>query len=384
MLAPLLIFALAVFAIAIQAVMSNRAAQAADAAAIACVYSGGTERGVLQSYLEYYQPQIDGIQGQYRMSSSSSDRCQLDVSYTLVDFLPSLRAGDNDLSVSASGGEKGVLIKNETSIPTELVLVLDISGSMSGQLLDLKSILKDAMNTISEAPKDTVRISIVPFESGVSAHRPAWLIGKANGVYCIDGLSRDASNNFSAQLTVDRLNATHQQYPVETILANTSFFECSQYAPLLPLTNDLNQVDRHISSLTTSGGTASYQGVIWGARQLLPQWQASWGVPINSDGNLKRKLVLFTDGDDSNNNFKQLISAGFCTKLAEQYGIEMDFIGFGVTDRLQDFNNCIQDQKRFLNNKKRAHSADNISELREFFLKVLAVEYQPEIKFAKQ
>ena len=87
--------------------------------------------------------------------------------------------------------------------------------------------------------------------------------------------------------------------------------------------------------------------------------------------------MLFTDGYDGDDTFDQLVNAGFCTTAINQYGIEMNFIGYGVSaSRIAQFENCAGDPLRVF-------SATSTAQLNEYFSDILAVEYSATIKLTR-
>lgn len=376
LLFPALFIAVGTLMISAQVMVSNRAAQAADSAALACAFADQATLPMMQAYQDYYKPTLKGVSGLKPENPGSS--CRISLGYSLSPLLPNFKYESYADEVAATGGGyKGVVESKQSPIPTELVLVLDVSGSMGSNIQSLKSILSDALNTIQSQSKsandlESVRISIVPFDSGVAAQRPPWLSKEAAGIYCIDGLSY-RSGNFSAALTVDNLATLHSERPVK--LPPPSY--CNQDSPMLPLTSVFSRVQNSINNLTANGGTSSYHGLVWGVRQLIPRWQQAWRINASTVPETRRKLVLFTDGDDSGDAFTQLVNAGFCTTAINQYGIEMNFIGYGVSaSRIAQFENCAGDTQRVF-------SATNTAQLNEYFSDILAVEYSATIKLTR-
>ena len=71
----------------------------------------------------------------------------------------------------------------------------------------------------------------------------------------------------------------------------------------MPLTTDISIINSKISSLG-AGGSATYStlGVVWGHRLLSPDWRNIWGDavhPVDAASNVRKMLVLLTDGDDN-------------------------------------------------------------------------------------
>lgn len=377
-LTPALIMAFSTLIVSTQIMVSNRAAQAADSASLACAFADKAEHKMIQAYQDYYQPTLFGISP----SQPTNRKCKISIGYSLASRLPSMTDDSFTTDVVAAGGNLQARIEQSHSpIPTEVVLVLDISGSMAGNISSLKSILTDALRTIENDSEQanalgSVRISIVPFESGVSTTKPPWLSNVSSGVYCIDGLAYQ-NDTFSASLTVDNLATTHSRRAVRYALVDNWLSDCSPTSTLLPLTNRYSTVQNKINSLAVSGGTASYQGLIWGVRQLLPSWQQAWGVEVNTSAEVRKKLVLLTDGADNDYRFDELVNAGFCSKVINQYGIEMNFIGYGVSGaRIAQFQQCTNDSQKVF-------SAQNKTQLDHYFSEILAVNYSAKLLLGK-
>ena len=380
LLFPALFIAVGTLMVSAQVMVSNRAAQAADSAALACAFADTATLPMMRAYQEYYQPTLKGVSGLEPEIIGSE--CRISLGYSLSPLLPNFQYESYANKVTATGGGyKSVVESKQSSIPTELVLVLDVSGSMGSNIQSLKSILSNALNTIQSQSNnandlDSVSISIVPFDSGVAAQRPHWLSKEAAGIYCIDGLSY-RNGNFSAALTVDNLATLHSERPVKFTPPSQWLSDCNQDSPMLPLTSVFSRVRNSINSLTANGGTRSFHGLLWGVRQLIPSWQQAWGINVSTVPETRRKLVLFTDGADEGDTFDQLVNAGFCTTAINQYGIEMNFIGYGVSSsRIAQFERCA-------GNPSRVFSATNTTQLNEYFSDILAVEYSATIKLTQ-
>ncbi|MFV8462811.1 VWA domain-containing protein [Vibrio campbellii] len=378
LLTPALFIAVGTLMISAQVMVSNRAAQAADSAALACAFADEATLRMMRAYQDYYHPTLKGVSG----LTPKNQECRISLGYSVTPLLPHFSYRRDDQKVTATGGGfKGVIESKHSAIPTELVLVLDVSGSMGSNMSSLKSILSNALNTIQSQSNnandlDSVSISIVPFDSGVATHRPPWLAKEAAGIYCIDGLSY-RNGDFSAALTVDNLATLHSERPVKFTPPSKWLSDCNQDSPMLPLTSVFSRVQNSINSLTANGGTRSYQGLVWGVRQLIPSWQQAWGMKVSTVPETRRKLVLFTDGADEGDAFNQLVNAGFCTTAIKQYGIEMNFIGYGVSpSRITQFENCA-------GNPLRVFSATNTTQLNEYFSDILAIEYSASIRLTR-
>ena len=176
LLTPALFIAVGTLMISAQVMVSNRAAQAADSAALACAFADEATLRMMRAYQDYYHPTLKGVSG----LTPKNQECRISLGYSVTPLLPHFSYRRDDQKVTATGGGfKGVVESKHSAIPTELVLVLDVSGSMGSNMSSLKSILSNALNTIQSQSNnandlDSVSISIVPFDSGVATHRPLW------------------------------------------------------------------------------------------------------------------------------------------------------------------------------------------------------------------
>ncbi|GEM75723.1 hypothetical protein [Vibrio sagamiensis] len=375
LLFPALFIVVGSLLISVQVMVSNRAAQAADSAALACAFAGNATPKMMQAYQAYYRPPLRGI---YDIEAKNHN-CRIELGYSVSPLLSNFKYKNYSANVIAiNGGFRGVVESKHSVIPTELVLVLDVSSSMNSDISSLQAILSNALNNIQSQSNnasdlDSVRISIVPFNSGVATQRPLWLVSEQAGIYCIDGLSY-RNGDFSASLTVDNLATLHSQQPVKFTRPSRWLNDCNPNSPMLPLTNVFSRVQNSINNLTANGDTHSFHGLLWGVRQLIPSWQQAWGIKVNTDLETRRKLVLFTDGNDQGDTFEQLVKAGFCKAVANQYGIEMNFIGYGVQpSRIAQFERCAGAPSHVF-------SATNNTQLDKFFSDILAIEYSTKLK----
>ena len=81
-------------------------------------------------------------------------------------------------------------------------------------------------------------------------------------------------------------------------------FNCPSMPTIMPLTTDVGRIKQRISDLG-AGGSATYStlGVVWGHRLLAPAWRDIWSDaavhPVDAAPNVRKVLVLLTDGDDN-------------------------------------------------------------------------------------
>ncbi|UXI03633.1 hypothetical protein [Photobacterium sp. TY1-4] len=345
-----------------------RAGQASDAASVACAWQQRADSQIMQKYLDYYRPGFvpEALLGPHRLDGTQ--RCTISAQY---QFKPAM-AGvmpvvTDETRVGASAQSAARLLTQVASKPTDIALVLDISGSMSPHLAKLKGIITGIIEGI-DPRNHQVRFSVVPFDSGVSIRNAPWYPASAGVTKCVDGLSY-LGGRWDPQQTVDDLNAPSQSLKMKDVTASPWLGACSETATILPLTGQLSEVTEHVNALATSNSTASYQGLIWGVRTLTRQWQAEWQLPVNHSAVAVQRLVLFTDGEDDREDIlNQMIDDGICRKIRDELGIDMRFISFGVSqDRLAQFRRCAGAQDA-------VYDARNPADLEAYFQSALDVE----------
>ncbi|NRB66073.1 MAG: VWA domain-containing protein [Vibrio sp.] len=382
LLIPLVVLSAATIMIGFQVQLSSRAMQAVDAASLACAFSDYSDPSVNQAYLDYYQPNVKLVKSEIFSTSG----CEINMGYSLTGLFSSLKFAQASYSAQSNSVAQANVNQSSSVTPTEMTLVLDISSSMTGSIESLKRILIRAIERIERDNvqidgRRAISISIVPFSDGVSARNTAWLEEK--GVFCIDGLTKQAGGSVLVNETVQNLDRIHSEKAVSHRKPGKFLADCSDSATLVPLTDDMSEVKTAINALTTTGGTHSYQGIIWGARQLIPRWRQEWGYnPYSLTP--KQKLILMTDGADSGYVLDDLIEAGLCDRLANEFAIELNFIGFNVQEsRLAQFQSCIN-AANTEGIKGQVFSATNTEKLDEYFSKILEVQYDTTLNFGQK
>jgi hypothetical protein len=134
-------------------------------------------------------------------------------------------------------------------------------------------------------------------------------------------------------------------------------------------------VIKYVNSLSTSGTTASYQGLIWGVRTLTEKWQQAWKITPVTSSSLTQRLILFTDGSDNGGGryFDDLMNAGLCDEIQQNLNIEVSFIGFGVSaNRIKQFQQCA-------GGLGAVFDAKDSAELAGYFKNALKVESKPRL-----
>lgn len=281
-------------------------------------------------------------------------------------FFMHLLGIDNFPAAAASSAEQR--ISN-----VEIVLVLDVSGSMEGdKIANLKSAAKEFVDTVlGDGGSDHVSIAIVPYAAGVNL--PESLRTKYNATYqhgisqvnCLQissalyansGISRTLELPMVAYAdsesgTVRGSSSTQNMYVSETSTSESSgatplVRPCGTNSPPAGVTHENNmvrlpsndpvQIKAWIDGLDSDNGTAIMAGMKWGLALIDPSARTVYedligeaaipaeftGRPYdyNQDDTMK-VIVLMTDGE---NTTHMTVSDAFKTGLSPIYLSEGD------------------------------------------------------------
>ena len=234
----------------------------------------------------------------------------------------------------------------ETVLATEeleIVLVLDISGSMLATLSSGKrriEVLKESANMLLsklEAMGNTkIKASIVPFTMNVNIGKSNihMVKGENNALFagtewkgCVMEPSKGNfvsdnpgkkfqayiyppmpdSNSPGAYCPLNKSNGTNSGYQNMTEAINASSTSaqfdgpnknCVRF-PLQPLTSNITKVRNHLDKLEAHGnyGTIIGPGVTWGMRVLSPDWPFKQGNKWQSG--TRKIMIVLTDGEQT-------------------------------------------------------------------------------------
>ena len=328
-----------VMAVSMHLQAANRAIYASEAAAFSLAIKNRVDDQAVMKYAEYYKPYMAEIASEpkvtRRVDTADNTEYQVTVAYgfestatTLINDQPS------DIVVDGHSVSKVSVSRDAVDV----ALVLDTSGSMSGDMADLKNIINEALPEQNKG--DTVRFSVIPFSGAVGVENARWLPESNQSLMCVSGLS-ETNSTVDIPLTVKQLDFVPANLNIKATKGSEWLADCSDSGAILPLSADLTAVRNKIDSLSAGGNTASYQGLIWGVRTLLDEWSFDWSVDDKTGTKIMKRLILFTDGQDGGTVFDDLTNAGVCEKIKSELNIEMSFIGYGVdSSRIRQFQSC--------------------------------------------
>ncbi|MEF3048517.1 pilus assembly protein TadG-related protein [Pseudotabrizicola sp. L79] len=217
----------------------------------------------------------------------------------------------------------------------EIVMVLDVSGSMSGtKLANLKTSAKEFVNTVINADGEgRISIAIVPYNGQVNMGQDLQnlfvnRIGDHNvsNVNCFDlpasvysGLGMSLTTELPVTGHVDTYSSTsYTSSYVSTSNSNATPNANNRWCPvstrnvILPPTNNIATLESHINNLESVGATSINAGMKWGmalmdpgSRPIISAMVANGKTPSNFlgrpyeyvDDESMKVIVLMTDGE---------------------------------------------------------------------------------------
>ncbi|MBS8261745.1 pilus assembly protein TadG-related protein [Roseibium polysiphoniae] len=215
---------------------------------------------------------------------------------------------------------------NYSKFDVELALVLDVTGSMGGDIGSLKTASQELLDTlIPEGTSESdskVRISMIPYSEGVNLGSYASTVtnGSAGSRNCVteregDEQFTDATYDYDDENSDFFGGGSGSSVDRYGNVSIDSVGDCSSSSKLIPLTSDRDTLEDAIDDLSTNGRTAGQTGIAWGWYTLSPNWADLWpsdsepapyGSGSSSDEALKF-AILMTDGDFNNFYYKYTV-----------------------------------------------------------------------------
>ena len=218
----------------------------------------------------------------------------------------------------------------------EVVLVLDVTGSMADEIDELEASVTMFVNRLcedSECPED-IKIGYVPFSTAVNVG-PYGLGEDENGDYYGPAFVNNPTGREFDQGHFDEWHGCVLADPSEdtnsvfegnwdmyqnnkSFATSSTFFDYNSYSHynsgngkhyyfnynrncnrtyITPLTNNKTRLLERVD-FYASGWTLGNQGMVWGMRVLLPDFPFEEGAPY-SDNVTKRVIVMMTDGQNT-------------------------------------------------------------------------------------
>jgi len=327
-----------------------------------------------------------------------------------IDSLPLISNATAEFAKAefAMGGNGGGSNNGDTdSERSEISLMLDVTGSMSGQKLeDLKAAATDLIEIVlaNSAEQSNTRVALVPFSEDIrlptSTARDA---ARGTGLPSNKTLTGwwSSKTYYLSDCVVERTGVQKYtdampdsgQYVMGHYTSKTSGYgsdkkgECTIPAgsEVVPLSSDKTALLGKINGLSASGYTAGHLGTAWAWYTLSPSWSSLWDAANQPEAygaaNLKKIAILMTDGEyntqyDSNGVKVGSTAAGpaandtstnqaraLCDAM-KQGGIIIYTVGFALSgpssQSYQTLQQCATDPEKF-------YSAADGSQLKDAF-----------------
>lgn len=201
----------------------------------------------------------------------------------------------------------------------EVSLMLDITGSMSGQkILDLIAAAKDLVDIVvwDDQSQYTSKLAIAPFAPRVNVGPYMTAVTGMPATWSGRILRPCVTERTGAQAATDAapgplayMNAYNGTRNINTTNYTTSGSCTAPSEQILPLTSDKAALKTNIDAFTAGGSTAGQLGTAWAWYLLSPNWGTIWPAAskpapysdlttLNSKGQpiLQKIAVLMTDG----------------------------------------------------------------------------------------
>ncbi|WP_319824354.1 TadE/TadG family type IV pilus assembly protein [Thalassovita sp.] len=270
-----------------------------------------------------------------------SKRVEADAETTFDTFFLKLM-GVETLTATANGAAM------ETIDGLEISLVLDVSGSMNSnqRLIRLKPAAKEFVETIlSSNDSGNVSISIIPYATQVSG-----------GAQILDKWDVSDEHSYSHCINFNADEFSHTELHTTSQLERTAHFDPFTYSEdpieepvcpveasreILPLSNNLTELQNYIDSLVAHGNTSIDLGVKWGTLLLDPDMEDlvsqlidegavgsdMLGRPVAyGSGGLMKIIVLMSDGENTNQyllnpSLREGLSPVYYNAEADKYSV---------------------------------------------------------------
>lgn len=205
----------------------------------------------------------------------------------------------------------------------EISLVLDVSGSMSGdKLAHLKAAAKSFVDTVLPAGEnnDAITISVVPYSATVNAGTTVQNYFTFDLEHTYSYCARFNADDFgTTELDPDEPLRQLAHFDMwggyrNSYIANDHFCSEGDSRRIVPLSNDPDLIKTQIDALFASGNTAIDVGMKWGAALLDPSTRSAVSDMITDgvaspnavgrplayhDPQVQKYIIVMTDGQNT-------------------------------------------------------------------------------------
>lgn len=315
--------------------VKNKLGQALDKAALATANSLGTQDELTEIAKKFFYANFD--------DDGLGTAATPIVTFTETTVSVSASASVDMLFMRVFGKDS-LTVNGETEVTRELsgievVLVLDVTGSMAGSnITALKSASTDFLNIMFDriTDEELLKIGIVPYSSSVNVGPYGFGLDMDGAYYGSAFVDRPDSDEFKTPEDIEYDTSSNydwhgcvlaEDYPADTEDDTTSGFEmyryarectrtrrgrCERYrsdpnynctsATVVPLTSDQVKLQSTIDNLPTGGHTYGNFGMVWGWRLISPEEPFVEGTAYD-DPKWKKAVIMMTDGANTMHNW---------------------------------------------------------------------------------
>ena len=220
-------------------------------------------------------------------------------------FASALGFEETDIAVTA--------IAATGSAGMELIMVLDVSGSMSGDIPALRQAATNLLDVIFQGnpTRPKTWVGLAPFGGRVNIidYGESWMNSppsESNGPTA-PGVGnkckfQNPSPNHPRLCTALRSGVYPETAAPPSFEGFDEFGGDLVVCPVpkaVGLTSSRDTVQQAVDQLCAGHGTSTEIGMVWGWRMLSPEWQGLWGdpeLPLDYDDTPGKYVVIMTDG----------------------------------------------------------------------------------------
>lgn len=192
-------------------------------------------------------------------------------------------------------------VANMSMSKLDLAMMLDVSGSMSGQKIkDLKDAANDAIDTlITSRTGDRVRIAFNTYSTAVNVGTYAEDVKGSN--YDDKSATRNCVTERGGIAKFKDDAPSSGKYMEEASKSSDNkALDCPD-SSLEPLTTNKTKLQKAINGLNANGWTAGHLGIAWAWYLISPDWDKIWpkdSAPLSyGDSDTIKAVILMTDGE---------------------------------------------------------------------------------------
>ena len=222
--------------------------------------------------------------------------------------------------------------------PADIGIVVDTTNSMIPSWATSVQTIGNILRDLQSKDRSSIRVSLVPFADRVrlpSAIAQTIAFDSPSGWnHCLEPMPMESGYLVEYPHALDVLRTSGfvpsvaknlPELHVGLTYGENSLPFCPN-TPMVPLTNDIEKIENSMLAMR-AGGTGRFdEGLAWGARSVLEQWESVWGASSSAPTQDKERIIVFiTDGMATVYDFEVLnssprIRVGNSYQASDSYG----------------------------------------------------------------